>query len=103
MTNRVARALDGRERQRTRTRTTNAIAPREADDRIGRRRVTECELDNVAAFFRATFDAWKDYNRTGEESWYVGYSPIIGVDTARILRDLPTAHVLHVVRNPWAA
>src|ERR1043166_2495476 len=41
--------------------------------------------DNMAAFFRATFDAWKDYNRTGREEVYVGYSPIIGVDSDKIL------------------
>ena len=58
---------------------------------------------NMGAFFAATFDAWKDYNRTGKESVYVGYSPIITVDTDRILRDMPNAHVLHVVRNPWSA
>jgi hypothetical protein len=33
--------------------------------------------NNMAAFFRATFDAWKDYRRTGREQVYVGYSPII--------------------------
>ncbi|MGH3628561.1 MAG: sulfotransferase, partial [Sciscionella sp.] len=59
--------------------------------------------NNVAAFFRATFDAWKDFNRSGSESVYVGYSPIIGVDGDKILQDLPLAHVLHVVRNPWSA
>jgi hypothetical protein len=59
--------------------------------------------DNVAAFFRATFDAWKDYNRTGQESVYVGYSPILVVDADKILDDLPNAHFLHVVRNPWSA
>jgi len=58
---------------------------------------------NVEAFFRATFDAWKDYRRSGEEQCYVGYSPIIAVDADKILRDLPHAHVLHVVRNPWSA
>ncbi len=58
---------------------------------------------NVSAFFRATFDAWKNCNRTGRECVYVGYSPIVTVDTDRILRDLPSAHVLHVVRNPWSA
>ena len=58
---------------------------------------------NVMAFFGSTFDAWKDHVRRPHASVYVGYSPIIGVDTARILRDLPDAHVLHVVRNPWAA
>lgn len=59
--------------------------------------------NNVAAFFQATFEAWKDYNRTGKESIYVGYSPIIGVDADKILTDLPESHVLHVVRNPWSA
>jgi len=59
--------------------------------------------NNVAAFFRATFDAWKDYRRSGRERIYVGYSPIITVDAEAILRDLPLAHVLHVVRNPWSA
>jgi hypothetical protein len=58
---------------------------------------------NVAAFFRATFDAWKNYQRSGREQVYVGYSPIIGVDGEKILQDLPSAHVLHVVRNPWSA
>jgi Sulfotransferase family len=59
--------------------------------------------NNIAAFYRATFDAWKDYNRTGREEVYVGYSPIIAVDADKILEDLPAAHVLHVVRNPWSA
>src|SRR5579859_2063458 len=56
--------------------------------------------NNMAAFFRATFDAWKDYRRTGEQTVYVGYCPIIPVDAEKILGDLPQAHVLHVVRNP---
>ncbi len=59
--------------------------------------------NNIAAFYRATFDAWKDYNRTGREEVYVGYSPIIAVDADKILQDLRGAHVLHVVRNPWSA
>jgi hypothetical protein len=58
---------------------------------------------NVAAFFRATFDAWKNYKRTGEEVRYMGYSPIIIVDADKIAEDFPDAHVLHVVRNPWSA
>ena len=59
--------------------------------------------NNVAAFFKATFDAWKDYKKTGRQEVYVGYSPIIGVDADKILTDCPDAHVLHVVRNPWSA
>ncbi len=59
--------------------------------------------DNVAAFFRATFEAWKDHNRTGLEKYYVGYSPILVVDAEKILAEMPRAHFLHVVRNPWSA
>jgi hypothetical protein len=59
--------------------------------------------DNVAAFFQSTFAAWKDYRRSGHETVYVGYSPIIVVDADKILNDLPNAHFLHVVRNPWSA
>ena len=59
--------------------------------------------NNMAAFFRSTFEAWKDYKASGRESFYVGYSPIIGIDGEKILSDLPQAHVLHVVRNPWSA
>jgi hypothetical protein len=57
----------------------------------------------IEAFFRATADAWKDYKRSGEERVYVGYSPIVGVDGRKIVEDLPTAHVLNIVRNPWSA
>ncbi|HKZ14998.1 MAG TPA: sulfotransferase [Solirubrobacterales bacterium] len=67
-------------------------------ERSGRSRAA-----NVAAFYRATFEAWKDFDRSGEESVYVGYSPIITVDGEAILDDLPAAHFLHVVRNPWSA
>ena len=59
--------------------------------------------NNVAAFFQATFQVWKNFKRTPEQSLYVGYSPIVVVDADKILRELPGAHVLHVVRNPWSA
>jgi hypothetical protein len=59
--------------------------------------------NNMAAFFEATHKAWKDNNQTGEEQFYVGYSPIIVIDAEKILNDLPNGHVLHVVRNPWSA
>jgi hypothetical protein len=57
----------------------------------------------IEAFFRASADAWTDYRRSGRETTYVGYSPIIVVDADKIITDLPGAHVLHVVRNPWSA
>jgi hypothetical protein len=59
--------------------------------------------NNMAAFFRATFDAWKDFRRTGRECVHVGYSPILVIDADKILSELPQAHFLHVVRNPWSA
>lgn len=58
---------------------------------------------NVAAFFRATSDVWRNNRSRRDASIHVGYSPIIGVDSSRILNDMPQAHMLHVVRNPWAA
>jgi hypothetical protein len=58
---------------------------------------------NVASFFQATFESWKDYASSGKERFYVGYSPVVIVDTDKIMKDLPNAHVLHVVRNPWSA
>jgi hypothetical protein len=58
---------------------------------------------NVEAFFRATFDVWHDRRSSGREAWFVGYSPILVVDAETILAELPDAHFLHVVRNPWSA
>jgi hypothetical protein len=57
----------------------------------------------IEAFFRASALAWKDAKRSGKERVHVGYSPIIGVDADKILEDLPAAHVLNIVRNPWSA
>jgi Sulfotransferase family len=58
---------------------------------------------NVAGFITATFEAWRDCRRSGRERVYVGYSPIVVVDTEAILADFPDAHLIHVVRNPWSA
>lgn len=60
--------------------------------------------NSMEAFFRATFDAWKNYNRSGEEKVYVGYSPIIGIDGNKIIESLDyDGFVLHVIRNPFSA
>jgi len=59
--------------------------------------------DNIAAFFKATFEAWKNFKSTDQQKIYVGYSPIVVVDADKILCDFPKAHVIHVVRNPWSA
>lgn len=57
----------------------------------------------VAAFFKATFVAWKNRNASGREKAYLGYSPIIGVDADKIFADLSESHIIHIVRNPYSA
>jgi hypothetical protein len=56
----------------------------------------------VEAFFRCSFDTWKDYRATGREKAYLGYSPVLVLDAEKIFEDFPDAHVLHVVRNPYS-
>ena len=56
----------------------------------------------VDAFFHATWDAWKNLTRTGKEKAYVGYSPVIGLDGEKMVKDFPNGHVIHVVRNPYS-
>jgi len=78
------------------------------DDRLARflellADTPRCRAAVVAAFFRATFDAWTNRNGSGRETVYVGYSPIVVVDAEKILADFPQAHILHVVRHPCAA
>jgi hypothetical protein len=58
---------------------------------------------NVVAFFRATFDCWRDRVSSGVERYYVGYSPVLVVDAETMLDELPDSHFVHVVRNPWSA
>jgi hypothetical protein len=84
--------------------------PFDMDDDARRDRFIELMQDvprtraNLAcAFFAATFDAWKDYNRSGREHVYVGYSPVFGIDSEKFCGDLPAGNILHVVRNPWSA
>jgi len=58
----------------------------------------------IAAFFTATFKAWRNYyNPNSDTSAYVGYSPAIGIDAGRIVKDFPDARIVHVVRNPFSA
>ncbi len=56
----------------------------------------------VEAFYRCTFDSWKNVHKTGREKAYVGYNPVQVFDTEKILEDFPEGHVLHVVRNPYS-
>lgn len=63
---------------------------------FSRRRVIE-------GYFRSFFGAWYDLNRSDKETHYVGYNPGMVMETDKLLRDFPTAHVIHVVRNPFSA
>jgi hypothetical protein len=104
--------IDEETKVRTRTPHVSKFRHERFDLDDGERREIYCSLvaetgrsraTNVQAFFRATHQAWKNERRSGDEVMYVGYSPVIAVDTAKILLDLPAAHVLHIVRNPWSA
>lgn len=58
----------------------------------------------IEAFFRATFAAWENYYATPtEEMVYVGYSPAIGMDAERMIRDFPGIRIIHIIRNPFSA
>jgi hypothetical protein len=58
----------------------------------------------IEAFFRATFVAWKNYYAPATPGMhYVGYSPAIGIDADRIVKDFPNVRIMHIVRNPFSA
>lgn len=60
--------------------------------------------DAVEAFFRSTFDAWKNYYISpNDDMIYVGYSPAIGIDADRMIKDFPDMRIIHIVRNPFSA
>lgn len=74
-----------------------AFVERLGDAPYSRRRVIE-------AFFRSTFDAWKNHHLPAAEGMsYVGYSPAIGIDADRIVRDFPDVRIAHIIRNPFSA
>lgn len=57
----------------------------------------------VEAYFRATFDAWTNFARTGRETHYLGYLPAIHMDCNKVFADFPTAKMVYVSRNPFSA
>ena len=58
----------------------------------------------VESFFRATFDAWKNYYaEVKPDMTYVGYSPAIGLDSDRMVHDFSNIKIIHIVRNPFSA
>src|SRR5262249_21273339 len=40
--------------------------------------------------------------RSGKEKAYLGYSPVMVLDTEKIFGDFPESHIVHVVRNPYS-
>ena len=68
-----------------------------AEGNCSRKRVIE-------AFFRSTFEAWKNYyGKPHDDMVYVGYSPAVGIDADRMVRDFPDIRIMHIVRNPFSA
>lgn len=58
----------------------------------------------IEAFFKSTFAAWENYYTTpNEDMTYVGYSPAIGIDAERMVKDFPEIKIVHIVRNPFSA
>ena len=58
----------------------------------------------VEAFFRSTFAVWENHHTPITPGMhYVGYSPTIGIDADRIVRDFPNVRIMHIVRNPFSA
>jgi hypothetical protein len=61
--------------------------------------------DIVEAFFKSTFQAWENYYtpERNDVMHYVGYSPAIGIDAERMIKDNPSVKIIHIIRNPFSA
>lgn len=58
----------------------------------------------IQAFFKSTFSAWENYyTQPDPAKTYVGYSPTIGIDSERLIKDFPNIKIIHIVRNPFSA
>ena len=58
----------------------------------------------IEAFFRSTFVAWENHHTPVDSNMiYAGYSPTIGIDAERIVRDFPNVRIMHIIRNPFSA
>lgn len=101
------------EEMKVRLRTPERSKFRHADMRIDEARRKQSFVDHLRgkprtranlleAFFRCTFDTWENFNASGRERAYLGYSPVLVLDAEKIFEDFPNAHVLHVVRNPYS-
>lgn len=59
--------------------------------------------DAIAAFYKSTFLAWKNYKKSGKENIYLGYNPVQILDGEKIVADFPKSKIIHIVRNPYSA
>lgn len=66
----------------------------------GKKRTTK---NIVEAFFASTFRAWKSRKSSHKEHIYAGYSPIIAIDSEKIINDFPDAKIIQIVRNPFSS
>lgn len=58
----------------------------------------------IEAFFKSTFEAWENYyTKPSPDMTYVGYSPAIGIDAERMVKDFPDIKIIHIIRNPFSA
>lgn len=58
----------------------------------------------IEAFFRSTFVSWENYHIKPKENMvYIGYSPVIGIDADRMIKDFPNIKIVHIIRNPFSA
>jgi hypothetical protein len=58
----------------------------------------------IESFFKSTFFSWENYfNKNKIPNKYVGYSPSIGIDAPKIIKDFSDCKIIHVIRNPFSA
>lgn len=58
----------------------------------------------IESFFFSTFAAWNNHHaKITDQHIYVGYSPAVGIDAERMIRDFPNIRIIHIVRNALSA
>lgn len=69
--------------------------------------ITQCpgrsRARHIEALFRATHDAWVNWNHTDQETHYLGYLPAIHLDANKFFSDFAGGKMIYVSRNPWSA
>lgn len=63
---------------------------------------TNTRVHYLEAFFRSTFETWGNYNHSGQETHYVGYSPPILFNADKFFSDFSNGQMVHIIRNVWS-